>query len=399
MTIPAYFYPGSLWDKVITQAQTVDNMIVNPHNGSGTSQSTTYTTYIKKIQSAGIKAYGYIYTSYGSRDISLIKDEVDKYNSWYKVNGIFLDEVATSTSNLPYYQEIANYVRKTPGMVLMINPGTVPAEGYVKLADITNVFEGEYSTYQTRQFPSWIMNYPSSKFSHLVHNAPTVSAMKDVVTKAKNRNAGYLFITNDIEPNPWNTLPSYWAEEISALKETCATTTASPSGTPIATFSPTPAPSNGSLIINPIADSRVDAGNPNTNYGALPTLWVDASPLEITYLKFDLLSLSGKQIVTAKLRLNITGSSYSTQVVKNTTNVWTETGITYNSRPALGTQISTFTSSNAGTWKEIDVTSGVLGKGGQLVSFGIDSTGTDGLYFNSKEATQSLRPQLVVSYK
>ena len=37
------------------------------------------------------------------------------------------------------------------------------------------------------------------------------------VALAADRNVGYLYITNDILTNPWDTLPQYWNAEVSAV--------------------------------------------------------------------------------------------------------------------------------------------------------------------------------------
>ena len=41
--------------------------------------------------------------------------------------------------------------------------------------------------------------------------------MSSYVTKAKSQNAGWVFITNDKLPNPYDTLPTYWTQEVSAI--------------------------------------------------------------------------------------------------------------------------------------------------------------------------------------
>jgi hypothetical protein len=31
-------------------------------------------------------------------------------------------------------------------------------------------------------------------------------------------NAGYMFVTDDVLPNPWDTLPAYWTSFVSACR-------------------------------------------------------------------------------------------------------------------------------------------------------------------------------------
>jgi hypothetical protein len=135
--------------------------------------------------------------------------------SWYHVDGIFLDEVSYDSIDLPYYQDLANYSRAKSGPFIMINPGCVPHEQYMGVADVVAVFEGNYSSYVNATFPSWVDNYPKTRFQHFVFDTPQVN-FPDAWSIALNRNVGYIYITDDVLPNPWNTLPSYWDMEVDA---------------------------------------------------------------------------------------------------------------------------------------------------------------------------------------
>lgn len=150
--------------------------------------------------------------------------------------------------------------------------------------------------------------------------------------------------------------------------------------------------------LNPVADTYVFSKRANTNFGTRNNLQVDGSPIKIGYLRFDLASLAGENILSAKLRLRLSDSSVSSQNVKLVADDnWSETVITYNDRPALGAVLNTFPGGTAGTWVEIDLTSAVANEAGQLFSIGIDSSGGDGLKFYSKEASSN-KPVLVVEY-
>ena len=135
MAIPAYFYPGPLWDQATAQAPTVDIMIMNPASGPGTAVDPNYVMAVNNAVNAGITVMGYVHTSYGARSLSTVKAEILKYLQWYDVNDIFLDEAATTTDQLAYYQNLATYIHNRSGIV-MLNHGTVPAEQYVNVGDI-----------------------------------------------------------------------------------------------------------------------------------------------------------------------------------------------------------------------------------------------------------------------
>ena len=37
------------------------------------------------------------------------------------------------------------------------------------------------------------------------------------------RNAGTIYVTDDVLPNPWDTLATYWTNELTARKTKCST--------------------------------------------------------------------------------------------------------------------------------------------------------------------------------
>jgi hypothetical protein len=222
ISIPAYFYPGTYWTQATAAAPRVSLMIMNPNSGPGTVQNSDYVTAVKNAQAAGIKVIGYVHTTNGNRSATDVKTEIDQYKTWYAVDGIFLDEAATSTNYLAYYTDLANYIRHMKGTLVMLNLGTVPAEDYIKLADITVVFEDTYSNYQNWQPPAWLFNYPANKFAHLVHSTSNTIQMNNAINLALKSNAGTIYITDHVLQNPWNALPTYWTDELDGVTMNCS---------------------------------------------------------------------------------------------------------------------------------------------------------------------------------
>ncbi|KAI9313338.1 Spherulation-specific family 4-domain-containing protein [Obelidium mucronatum] len=131
--IPAYFYPGEIWNRSLQQPSNVEYMVMNPNSGPGDAPNPHYIQQIKEAQSAGIKILGYVHTSYGKRSPTLVRKEISLFMEWYKVDGIFLDEVPSSRLDLPYFQSLAVYIRSLPGPLIVINPGVYPDEGYMQV--------------------------------------------------------------------------------------------------------------------------------------------------------------------------------------------------------------------------------------------------------------------------
>lgn len=191
--------------------------------------------------------------------------------------------------------------------------------------------------------------------------------------------------------------------------------TPTPTLTPIPTFTPTPTPTRiltptptpsptpviKKLTLSPEADTYVRSTASNQNFGTNTKLRNDTSPNEISYLKFNLTSLSGKTIKSAKLRLKVSDPTVKTLNLRRaTTASWSETGITYNNRPGFEALITSFNASLLNEVKELNVVNVVnLRKGGNL-TLGINSTGDDSGAFYSREAINlSNRPQLIVEYQ
>jgi hypothetical protein len=153
------------------------------------------------------------------------------------------------------------------------------------------------------------------------------------------------------------------------------------------------------VTLTATADSYVSSGATGTNNGTSTLLGVDNSPVEVTYLKFDLSAYAGRTLENATLQLRSAGSgSTGTQNVKLAGDEWTETGITYNNRPALGTSIGRLGPTTTNTNYSVPLTiSGLTGELGQQLSLGLDTNSSDGLDLNSKEASTTAAPKLILT--
>mgnify|MGYP001565121797 CR=1 FL=1 len=169
--------------------------------------------------------------------------------------------------------------------------------------------------------------------------------------------------------------------------------------TPIGIATPTATPQIPIINLVSIADTYVVSGSTtNTkNYGGEAKLSVDGSPVSLSYLKFDLTSLTSKTITNAILRLNISDSSSGTQKIYTTNDAWTETTLNYNNRPLIGTlMIASFVGSGSvGINKDIDITSFVKANLGKVVTLVVNSTSSDGFDFKSRESSSG-KPTIIV---
>ncbi len=219
--LPLYIYPTifeSNWDMAINAGSNkIDFIIANVYNGPGTAPEASWTSMIGNVVQSGIKVYGYVSTNYGLRSATLVDQDIKKWIDFYpQITGIFLDETASDAGKLPYYAARYSYIKgQNSNLTVVINPGTNTDEGYMATSDVNVLFESSYSSWQSKQMPTWVYNYPKERFYAIIYDVPTEQAMKDAVALAKQRNFGKIFITN--APTPSDPLPPYFLSELNEI--------------------------------------------------------------------------------------------------------------------------------------------------------------------------------------
>lgn len=235
IAVPAYFYP-SFPDPVWTQMQSavppVALAVMNPASGPGVASDPNYVAQIAAARAAGIIVLGYVYSSYATRSAAAVQADIDTYYALYPVDGIFIDEAANSCTDQPYYAALDAYVKSKGGLGrTVINPGINTPECFITAADIILNFEGSFTAYQSWAPDGWETNYDPSHFWHLVYDT-SLAQMPSAVLLSQSHGAGYVYVTNDDLPNPWDTLPpaGYWASEQTYVQpgSTCASAVVRP---------------------------------------------------------------------------------------------------------------------------------------------------------------------------
>ena len=151
-----------------------------------------------------------------------------------------------------------------------------------------------------------------------------------------------------------------------------------------------------SLTFSPVADSYVRQASPASNYGTNIKLWVEAGTNANyeTNLSFTVSGAPGPA-QSAKLRLYATSGTVDGPAIYATNNNWTQTGVTWNTRPArTSARLDDKGAIASNTWIEFNVTPLLSGNG--TYSFVLVSTSTDSASFSSREGSQP--PQLVLSF-
>jgi hypothetical protein len=218
--IPAYVPPHALVELVRASARP-RLLVINPSNGPGGEPTLAYRAAVRTAQRAGARVLGYVHTTYGARPAADVVADIDRYTSWYGVDGVFLDEDSSDGARVGYYAALARHIRAAGARRLVVlNPGVVPAREYFDLADVIVTFEGPYAAYGAAMdaTPDWVRDQPPGRVAHLVYDASRQQAMAAV---SHPQQAGYLYATSGSLPDPWRTVPPYLHEEERAL-EVCA---------------------------------------------------------------------------------------------------------------------------------------------------------------------------------
>lgn len=220
--LPLYAHPAwwdsalYIWDDVAAANSRVPvTAIINPNNGpAGGPPDEDYTRGLSDLHAGGVTILGYVYTSYGARAAAEVKADVDLYGTYFTVDGIFLDEVSTSTNDLAYYADLCSYIHaKTNLHHVVTNPGTKSPEVYLtRPASDTTVIYEDGTGWSSYTPDSYVGRYPATRFAALIHNTASAETMRTNVDLAVRRNIGYVYVTDDGLPDPWDTLPSYWNE-------------------------------------------------------------------------------------------------------------------------------------------------------------------------------------------
>jgi hypothetical protein len=224
LIVPAYFDPSTDqtdWNRMAAAASQIPLIaVMNPNSGPGTSADPSYTAAINVLDGSGGSTLGYVYTNYGYRSLAAVKRDIARYFSWYPIDGIFLDEMATSATkaNLKYYAAIRDYIRGLyPAAIIVANPGTSFDSAFAtnKTADIFIDEEDTQANVNATPQASWTQSFPASMFAEIA-----VQSINDatVVTALSARNLAWVYSTTlPLNPNPYAALPTDFEQEVAAL--------------------------------------------------------------------------------------------------------------------------------------------------------------------------------------
>lgn len=234
LALATYIDPGAnvqTWNRLINfPADKVSVVVANVVNGPDSAANEGWTDVIPRAAASGKKVLGYVRTGYlgvsfqhfttrlGSSKtsdwVAQIQEDVDQ---WYRLypdhmGGIFFDEgwndCGVDNVNAQLYKFITQQTkRKYPGAYTVLNPGAPMPQCFEHSADTLLTAEVSYATYTSDAYVpcDWTPS-DSRKLWHIIYDVPE-SEVASVAALARERGAGLLHITDDIEPNPYDTVP------------------------------------------------------------------------------------------------------------------------------------------------------------------------------------------------
>jgi Spherulation-specific family 4 len=214
--VPFYLDPTtSSIQPLLTAKQKYPNVpmrvILNPNSGPGSSKNKDYTNAITKLRAAGISILGYVHTSYGTRSLTTVKNEISQWYTWYQPDGIFLDEMGL---NHPYYTSVTAYAKGLGIQYVVGNPGENIDISAGNDVDTVTVFE-DSSLPTLSQFKNWYTAYPPSKIALLSYS---ISALPTSFVTQAGVDFAWIYITDDgADGNPWDELSTYFLNFVGLL--------------------------------------------------------------------------------------------------------------------------------------------------------------------------------------
>jgi hypothetical protein len=208
--MPLYTYPGGAWDRVADTKNAHPDVpiaaIVNPASGPGSSKDSNYASGISDLKSAGVIVLGYVSTAYTGRNLDSVKGDIDKWHSWYPdLDGIFFDEQTNWAGKESYYKQASDYAYSKGLNFTVGNPGANSLPSYLDTVDVVLVYESP-GLPNLDNYNSW-SSYPNDKLGMIPFS---VSSLPTSWVQDAAKTIGWIYVTNDALPNPWDSLPSYF---------------------------------------------------------------------------------------------------------------------------------------------------------------------------------------------
>jgi hypothetical protein len=215
--VALYTYPDNTWDTVAQAKSAHPSVpvvaIINPNNGPGSSRDANYVSGIQKLHAAGVVVLGYDATGYTSRGINAVESDINTWKSLYSIDGIFFDEMSNVAGDESFYSTVSHYAKSQGYTMTVGNPGTDTLPSYIGTVDNLMIYENP-GLPALSLLQGWHTSYDKSNFSMIAFGVSSIST--SFLSSASNY-VGYIDLTNDNLPNPYDSVPSYFGSLVADL--------------------------------------------------------------------------------------------------------------------------------------------------------------------------------------
>lgn len=227
LAVPVFQHPkkGSFWSDVTQAGSTsVPFIVTNPANGPGATTDGAYAEGMAMAADAGIRPLGYVQTNDQARAFNDLYSAVD---AWYRLyprtQGMYVDLLKQrSTADVCYVAALYTRIKSThPNDLVVLNFSGNVAPTYEPYGDIFVNAESDYESYRD----TWKPRYKGfednrayqNRFWHKIYNVKSED-FNVAFSRIRENNAGWAFLTDKVQPTPYNATPSFWQNEANEVR-------------------------------------------------------------------------------------------------------------------------------------------------------------------------------------
>jgi hypothetical protein len=225
LAVPAYFNDDATWDRVFNTPE-VKYVVGHPETpGAGKPYvaNKDLVAHLTQAKAKGITTLVYVTAGYDKVGWEVVADRIDSALAAYpNADGVFVDEInynqCDKYTSLSKGVGAAKGIRaRQPNKLIVLNPGAPMlncydglADGYLNLeraqADVP-AWEANVNLAANAPYYAWMFTEATRpKIWQMVHSV-SPSQIPAAVDGALSRNASVLFVTPDVMPNPYDSLP------------------------------------------------------------------------------------------------------------------------------------------------------------------------------------------------
>jgi hypothetical protein len=194
-------------------------VVVNDKDGHFDNVNEDYKRVIEELQAVCVSVLGYVHDCYDNTSVEPplcprttdIMDDVDRWFSTYRVDGIFIDQLLPN--RVQHAASLVQQVRsRHPGTIVVLNPGTIPTEDFMmqthpavvviqegSVSGVSPTFnedwppDGWVSDRAMPTPPAGAASIAARRLAIIGHTAPNPEHVDYLIAKAKQYNIGWVY--------------------------------------------------------------------------------------------------------------------------------------------------------------------------------------------------------------